>query len=206
MFSLRGPPLTLFFFSFRSASQSRTWTREGAPNQSPRLPLITRATWNPPPGKLQSWKRSGAPHLTHSLHPWGSGSKRNRRPERNTRATGLPGRTRAPPGPPPTGGPVHCLRCAGCLPARCIRGSQAQRPPAGRRLAAAPVPSSASMSPISASPRRGPVDSHTSRAHCPAAATPATERECEQSPACPSSSLSGDSAVGARASCSASLD
>lgn len=130
----------------------------------------------------------GAPHLTPLVAPletWVPAKPASGAEHTSDR---LPGRTRAPPGPPPTGRPVYCLRSAGCRPAACTPGAQDHRP-AGPLLAAAPAASFASMIRISASPRGAPVDLPESCAQSLATATPATEKGCARPPACPPSSF-----------------
>lgn len=176
-------------FSFRSAPQRPNWAREGASSHSPRRPPKPRAPWNPPPGKLQSWKDLGAPSLTPSLHQRGSASKRKGRPGLSTRATELTGKDARPARPAPDGraGPLPALlqlpACRGAL-----RGprSTPSRTPGGR----SPSPVPRQPAPYYCTSARGPVDLRSGRAQKPAAAAPAVVRECEQPPASPFSSLS----------------
>lgn len=157
--SHRGGPPPTRVFSFRSAPQSTNGATEGAPSQSPRLHLITRASRNPSPvnGKagrvsahLLSPPRCGHRQVSPSETGGRSGTHK-----RQSCGEGQSAPRPARPAPDGRARPLPALR--GCLPAEAHSGPQAHRP-AGLRLAAAPAASSARMSPISASPRGGLAD------------------------------------------------
>lgn len=188
LFPSRGASLARVF-SFRSAPQGTNGATEGAPSQSPRLPLITRASRNPPPGNGKAGRVSA-----HFLSPPRCGHRRvspsETRGRSGTHKRQSCGEGRAPrparPGSARPGREGQATACARRLPAGRGAPRGPGRRPAGPRLAAAPAGSPVSLSPLSASPRGGLADLRASCARRPAA-TPAAERGCERPTACPPS-------------------
>lgn len=156
LFPSRGASLARVF-SFRSAPQRTNGATEGAPSQSPRLPLITRASRNPPPGNGKAGRASA-----HFLSPPRCGHRRvspsETRGRSGTHKRQSCGEGRAPrparPSPARPGREGQATACARRLPAG--RG-------APRAQAAAlqdpdwpqPRPGPPSVCPLSVHPRAG---------------------------------------------------
>lgn len=188
MFPWRGPPLTPFFLLPERSAEHKL-DKGGRPKPKPKASSNNARCLESPSrkmAKLEAFGRTSPHPLVALMRKWVQAKPAAGKERTNDRATGKDARP-ARPAPDGRTSPLPAFRR---LPA-CPGASPGPKPTVLQVwLASAPAPSSASMSPINASPRRGPVDLPASRTHCPAAATPASNRECEQPPACPPSSLS----------------
>lgn len=174
MFPPRGPLLTPFS---PSGALRRAQAGRG------RAPPTTRAAWHPLPENCKAGKVRAA-----LISPPGcTGGEVGPRDE-HTRATSY-WEGRAPPGPPPTGGPGSCLRSASCQ-AACWGAPRARTPALTLPRAPQPQPGPPPACAPRCTPARRPGDLRVSQAWIPPAAAPAAQRARERPSTCPLSSFS----------------